>query len=241
MKFHVCIKQVPDVAASVDTGRMVLNAYDASAVEECLVLREKYGGEIRLVCIGPESAAETIRKALAMGADEATHIVVEPGAALDSMAIANVLADHFGDVDYDVIACGKQSQDTDAGLTGSMLAELLDLPYATNAIGLDVADGLIVTRQGDTGREIIRLPTPCLVTCSNDMNDPRIPTLKGIMAAKRKSINTRALEGDVPASPTSVIGFEPVPSRSPGQILDGDAAVVADELVSRLRDEAKVI
>lgn len=218
----------------------MLNAYDASAVEECLVLREKHGGEVRLVCIGPESASETIRKALAMGADEAAHIVVENLDGLDSGAIAAILAGYFADRSYDVIACGKQAQDTDAGLTGGMLAELLALPYATNAVGLDIDGGLLVTRQADAGREQIHLPTPCLVTCSNDMNDPRIPSLKGIMAAKRKTIEK--VEATVePASATSVTGFEAIPDRPPGEIIEGEPVEVAQELVARLRHEARVI
>ena len=241
MIFHVCIKQVPDVAASVDTGRMVLNAYDASAVEECLVLREKYGGEIHLVSVGPGSAGETIRKALAMGADEATHIEVEDLHSLDSAAIAAILTAHFRGVTFDVIACGKQAQDTDAGLTGGMLAELLSIPYATNAVGLDIDNGLVVTRQGDTGREILHLPTPCLVTCSNDMNDPRIPTLKGIMAAKRKTIALKQPGTEIPASITSVVGYEAVPSRPPGQKIEADPAEAAATLIAKLRNEAKVI
>ncbi|NND70708.1 MAG: electron transfer flavoprotein subunit beta/FixA family protein, partial [Rhodothermales bacterium] len=125
MKVHICIKQVPDVNASVDTGRMVLNAYDASAVEEALVLRDKVGGSINLVLIGPEKASETIRKALAMGTDDATHIVADD-AEFDSRTYADILAGHFQNTDYDVILCGKQAQDTDAGLTGPMLAALLD-------------------------------------------------------------------------------------------------------------------
>lgn len=241
MIFHVCIKQVPDVAASVDTGRMVLNAYDASAVEECLVMREKHGGEVHLVSIGPASAGETIRKALAMGADEATHIEVDDIQGLDSGAIASILAAHFRTVAWDVIACGKQAQDTDAGLTGGMLAEMLSIPYATNAVGLDVDGGLLVTRQGDTGREIVLLPTPCLVTCSNDMNDPRIPTLKGIMAAKKKTIAAKKPDAEIPASSTSVVGFEAIPARPPGQRIDNDPAEAAATLVAKLHNEAKVI
>ena len=136
MKFCVCIKQVPDVAANVQTGRTVLNAYDASAVEEALVIRDAVGGEVDLVLIGPTDATETIRKALAMGADSAVHIVTD--AEPDSHAASKILADHFADSTYDVILTGKQAQDTDAGLTGSMLAELLDLSYATNAVGLEV-------------------------------------------------------------------------------------------------------
>lgn len=252
MKFSVCIKQVPDVAApialrggelQVDPGRYVLNAYDASAVEEALVLTEKYGGDVELVLVGPDRAQETIRKALAMGATSAVHLRVPEDASLDSKRVAKLLADFFSGREYDVIACGKQSQDSDAGLAGSMLAAYLELPYTTNAVGLDIeGESLVVTRQGDTGREIIELTTPCLVTCSNDMNDPRIPSLKGIMAAKRKTIEVVDVDlssaGD---ASLSVDGFEPVPDREPGIMLDGEIDEVIDDLVRRLRHEARVI
>ena len=240
MKVHICIKQVPDVNASVDTGRMILNAYDASAVEEALVLKDKVGGFINLVTIGPTKAAETVRKALAMGADDATHIVADDS-AFDSSSYASVLASHFRSADFDVILCGKQAQDTDAGLTGPMLATLLDIPYTTNAVGLDVEDGKwIVTRQGDSGQEMIELTPPCLITCSNDMNDPRIPSLKGIMAAKRKQIETIEL-GEQPSPSVVVEGFEDVPGRPPGVVLEGDADEVAKELGAKLTNEAKVL
>ncbi|HYW35334.1 MAG TPA: electron transfer flavoprotein subunit beta/FixA family protein, partial [Balneolaceae bacterium] len=134
MKFYVCIKQVPDVNAPIqikgeeliqDTSRMNLNAYDASAVEEALVLTEENEGEVEVVSVGPDKAQETIRKALAMGADKATHIKTNGDENFDSACYAAILASFFEDKEYDFIACGKQSQDTDAGLTGSMLAERL--------------------------------------------------------------------------------------------------------------------
>ena len=249
MKFIVCIKQVPDVASPIqlssgelvtDTGRMVLNAYDASAVEEALVLTEEFGGEVHVVLAGPAAATETIRKALAMGAESATHLKIE--AELDSRAYAEILAAHLAEERFDVLACGKQAQDTDAGLTGSMLAELLNLPYAGNAVGLDIENGaIVVRRQGDGGQEIIELPTPCLVTCSNDMNDPRIPNLKGIMQAKRKSI--RVIDVEVPARgpATTVRRYEPMPEREAGRKLEGELDEVVGELVSLLKNEAKVL
>lgn len=239
MKFCVCIKQVPDVAANVQTGRTVLNAYDASAVEEALVIRDDVGGEVNLVLIGPAGATETIRKALAMGADSAVHLVTD--AEPDSHAVSLILADHFAQRDVDVILTGKQAQDTDAGLTGGMLAERLGRPYTTNAVGLKAEDGaLVVTRQGDTGQEIIHMPTPCLVTCSNDMNDPRIPSLKGIMAAKRKRIEAVELDS-VPEPAVSVGEHRDPPGREPGVKWEGDVHEMVDELVTRLSDEAGVI
>ena len=240
MKFCVCIKQVPDVQASVQTGRMVLNAYDASAVEEALVMNASNGDPVDLVLIGASAATETIRKALAMGASDATHLVVEGTDGSDSHAVSELLAAHFEGHDYDVILTGKQSQDTDAGLAGGMLAERLSIPYATNAVGLEVAgDRLKVTRQGDSGQEIIELQTPCLVTCSNDMNNPRIPALKGIMAAKRKQIATEHVA--IPASRTQVTGIQDPPGRDPGITLEGEPEEMVADLVRRLDSEAGVI
>lgn len=256
MKFYVCIKMVPDVYAPIqiksgelimDADRMVLNAYDASAVEEALVLKEKHGGEVEVVCIGPAKASETIRKALAMGADKGVHILTSGDEGYDSGSFAKILAAFFKDKEYDVISLGKQSQDTDSGLTGSMISELLNLPYATNAVGLEAeGDTLVVKRQGDTGQEMIGLPTPCAVTCSNDMNDPRIPNLKGIMASKRKPVETVEISNlEVDASSLSatskVLGYEEKPARQAGKKYEGEADEVARQVAQLLDTEANVI
>lgn len=251
MKYYVCIKQVPDVDAPLqikggeliqDTDRMILNAYDASAVEEALVLSEENGGEVEVVLVGPDKASETIRKALAMGADKAVHIKTAGDEDFDSASYAAILAAFFQEREYDVIACGKQAQDTDAGLTGGMLAWKLDLPYATNAVGLSQnGEGLEVTRQGDGGQEVISLPAPCLVTCSNDMNEPRIPSLKGIMQSKRKPVETVELsalpvDADELSPRTRVTGYREKPGREPGQKFEGDPDELARK-VARLLDE----
>jgi electron transfer flavoprotein beta subunit len=256
MKFYVCIKQVPDVEAPIqikggnliqDTDRMVLNAYDASAVEEALVLTEEHGGEVEVVLVGPDKAKETIRKALAMGADKATHITTDDDVDYDSAVYANILATFFEDKEYDVISCGKQSQDTDAGLAGSMLAEHLDLPYATNAVGLSMEDDeLVVKRQGDSGQEIIGLPQPCLVTCSNDMNEPRIPSLKGIMQSKRKPMETINLsdmniDDAALSAKTEVTGYMEKPEREPGQKFEGEPEELAHKVAQLLDEEENVI
>ena len=127
-----------------------------------------------------------------------------------------------------------------------MLAEALGVPYVTNAVALaqEAGDGqpsqLVVTRQGDRGQEIIALPTPCLVTCSNDMNDPRIPNLKGIMASKRKPVETKEVEASGVSVKTT--GYATPPAREPGRTVDGDAPeAVARELVRLLADEARAI
>lgn len=256
MKIFVCIKQVPDINAPIhikngqrlqDGGRMVLNAYDASAVEEALVLTEKTGGEVEVVLIGPESAKDVIRKALAMGADKGTHIMIDGRSEFDSAVYADILAGFFSDKQFDYIACGKQSQDTDAGLTGSMLAEKLNLPYATNAVGITASnDSLTVRRQGDLGQEILEIPSPGLITCSNDMNEPRIPTLKGIMQSKKKPVNTME-PGDFGMDPESVelkvrtISFEEKPVRQPGRKFDGEPDQIASTVTDLLKNEAGVL
>lgn len=256
MKFYVCIKQVPDVYAPIqikegqlfqDADRMVLNAYDASAVEEALVLTEKHGGEVVVVLIGQQKATETIRKALAMGAHSATHIITTGEENYNSASYAKVLSTFFADKEYDVISLGKQSQDTDSGLTGSMLAESLNLPYTTNAVGLEVeGSSLIVKRQGDSGQEMIELPTPCAVTCSNDMNDPRIPSLKGIMASKRKPIESIELssigidESEL-APNTTISSYENIPEREAGKKYEGDADEIARQVAQLLDTEANVL
>lgn len=256
MKFYVCIKQVPDVDAPIqikggnliqDTNRMILNAYDASAVEEALVLTEEHGGEVEVVLVGPDKAKETIRKALAMGADKATHIQMESDGDFDSAVYSKVLAAFFKDKEFDILSCGKQSQDTDAGLTGGMLAAHLDIPYATNAVGLSIeGDHLVVKRQGDSGQEMIELPSPCLVTCSNDMNEPRIPSLKGIMQSKRKPVETVSLsdlglEKSELSAKTQVTGYMEKPEREPGQKFEGDPEELAQKVAQLLDEEANVI
>lgn len=259
MKFFACIKQVPDLTApfqlkdgelQLDNDRMMLNAYDASAVEEALVLSEKHGGELEVVLIGPEKAKETIRKALAMGAAKGHHIKVDDTSGLDSAAFAKILSAFFKTVEYDVIAVGKQSQDTDAGLTGSMIAQDLDIPYAANAVGMEIEDGkVVVKRQADTAQEMIALPTPCLVTCSNDMNEPRIPSLKGIMSSKRKPVDAKTLEDlglsleelRSDAVKTKVTGYQPVPDREPGKKFEGEAEELVSQLSDLLQNEAKVL
>lgn len=261
MKLSVCIKQVPDVSAPIsvkdgelsqDSDRMVLDAYSASAVEEALTLTGEHGGEVQVVLAGPDKAKDTIRKALAMGAASAAHIVVEDTSGLDSSAFAEILAayhKHTG-VSYDAILTGKQSQDTDAGLTGGMMAWKLDLPYAANAVGLKFEnEKMKVIRQGDSGQEIVELNMPCLVTCSNDMNEPRIPSLKGIMKSKKKPVTTLSLEDiglnqaelESSVAKTGGQGFREVPGREPGKKLEGEAEELVSDLVNLLENEAKVL
>lgn len=255
MNIIVCIKQVPDIDAPIqikdgeliqDTNRMVLNAYDASAVEEALVIKEEHEAEIEVVLAGPEKARETIRKALAMGADSATHIITGDE-TYDSGTYADILTAYLKDQSFDYLFCGKQSQDTDSGLTGGMLAQKLELPYTSNAVKIKLEDStLVVTRQGDAGQEVIELPSSSLVTCSNDMNEPRIPSLKGIMQSKKKPMETVDVSDlgldKADLSPTTkVTSYEEKPEREAGEKLEGEPEELAQQLVKKLDEEAGVL
>jgi electron transfer flavoprotein beta subunit len=151
------------------------------------------------------------------------------------------LADQLRSEAFDLVLCGKQAQDTDAGLTGGMLAALLDIPWITNAVQLEVEDDrVLVTRQGDDGRERYQLTLPCLVTCSNDMNEPRIPSLRGIVEARRKSIairdvvlpdsRVRVSDIGVPVRPPRGTVFEGTPEETAKQLCD---ALAEDGLFAR--------
>ncbi len=253
MKIFVSVKMVPDVSAPMqikngelimDADRAVLNAYDASGVEEALVLKEAHGGEVVVVSVGPAKAAETLRKALAMGADSAVHISTEglEGANdLDSYSYARILAAYYADQEYDALFFGKQSQDTDAGLTGSMVAELLGVPYVSNAVGItrEAHGGFLVKRQGDSGQEMVDAGTGCLITCSNDMNEPRIPKLKGIMASKKKPLEVVTLNdlgvnaADVQPK-TQITAYGEIPARQAGQKFSEGAAEDAGRVAELL-------
>jgi electron transfer flavoprotein beta subunit len=253
MKIFVSVKMVPDVSAPMqikngelimDADRAVLNAYDASGVEEALVLKEAHGGEVIVVSVGPAKAAETLRKALAMGADSAVHITTEglDGVeSLDSYSYARILAAYYADQEYDALFFGKQSQDTDAGLTGGMVAELLGVPYVSNAVGITrEADGcFLVKRQGDSGQEMVDAGTGCLITCSNDMNEPRIPKLKGIMASKKKPLEVVTLSdlgvnaADVQPK-TQITAYGEIPARQAGQKFSEGAAEDAGRVAELL-------
>jgi electron transfer flavoprotein beta subunit len=188
---------------------------------------------VRLYSVGPSSAIETIQKGLAMGAHEAVHLRTEPSADPDSRAIAEVLAEQLRSDMFDLVLCGKQAQDTDAGLTGGMLASLLNLPWITNAVDVSVEnDRLFVSRQGDEGRERYQLMLPCLVTCSNDMNEPRIPSLRGIVAARGKPVTV--LDVVAPQARVKITDVS-VPVRPPrGTILEGSSEEAVEALCEAL-------
>ncbi|MCO4782463.1 MAG: electron transfer flavoprotein subunit beta/FixA family protein [Candidatus Cloacimonetes bacterium] len=262
MKFFVCCKQVPDVAMAFqikdgelqkDDLNYVLNAYDASAVEESLVIKDAVSElDLSLVLMGAEKGKEALRKGLAMGANDAFHIEDDAFEGSDSHAAANVLEAFFKDKEYDAILCGKQSQDMDMGLTGGLLAEKLNIPYVTNAVGLEVneeAKSILVTRQGDAGQEKVELSFPCIVSCSNDMNEPRIPSLRGIMQSKKKPMNKVSvadlgLATDAvgkSGSKSTLLSMDFPKARKAGEKFEGEASELVSTLIDKLTNEAKVL
>src|SRR4029079_15052085 len=198
LKIAVCIKRVPDMdvrfkiaadGTSVDSAGLKydINDFDAWAVEAALQLKEKAGqGEVVVVSLGPDAAQETIRKALSMGADRGVHLKSDR-IPFDGFAIANALAGELKDGAYDLILFGKMSPDSSNGIVGPIVAELLDLPCATAISKLEIADGKgTAKRELEGAQEIGDFPLPAVLTIDEGLNTARYPSLKGIMAAKKK-------------------------------------------------------
>jgi len=248
MKLAVCINHVPDTAAKITlaadgknidkTGiTFVLNPYDEIAIEECLRLKEKNGGEVIAVSLGGDTHKETLRKALAMGVDKA--ILLKDDFPRDSFSIARALADCLKEISPDVIFFGKQSVDSDDAAVGTMVAEMLGLPSVSVVVKLEITNcTAIAEREIEGGKEKVQASLPAVFTAQKGLNEPRYPSLKGIMAAKSKPI-----EEKVPAAAqlkVEVVAMRKPPSKNSGKIVGTDASAVP-ELVRLLHEEAKVI
>ena len=250
LKIAVCIKRVPDMdvrfkigadGASVDdTGlKYDINDFDAWAVEAALKLKEKAGqGEVVVLSLGPDAAAETIRKALSMGADRGIHLKTDK-IPFDGFAIATAIAAELKDGKYDLIFFGKMSPDSSNGIVGPIVAELLGLPCVTAISKLDITDAKgTAKREIEGAQEIVEFPLPAVLTVDEGLNVARYPSLKGIMAAKKKPLEVKpAALGD---SKVSVQKLELPPERTAGRIVGEGAAAVPD-LIKALQTEAKVL
>ena len=250
MKIVVCVKQVPDTEArikiaddkkSIDYADInwILNPYDEYAVEEALKIKEEKGeGSVTVLSVGPERTVSAIRSALAMGADDAVLVKTEDK-YMDSSAIAKALVETLKDMEYDLILCGKQAVDDDALQIGPMVAELMDLPCATQIAELNIEDGKAeVKREIEGGTEVIDISLPAILTAEKGLNEPRYPALRGIMMAKRKNIEEKEVAID--DAKINIINIEYPPSRQAGKIV-GEGADAVPELIKLLRDEAKAI
>ncbi|RMF83431.1 MAG: electron transfer flavoprotein beta subunit/FixA family protein [Nitrospinota bacterium] len=205
MDIIVCIKQVPDPDAPADTFKIdreqkrvipppnvdpVITLYDEHAIEAALQLKEQHGGKVTVLSMGPDSVQRAIKQALAMGADEGYHLNDEAFLDADAYTTAYALAQAIKKLGrFDLILCGRQASDWDQGQVGVGIAEFLGIPSITLVVKAEVQDsGLRVERLVEGGYEVIETSLPALLTVSSEMNKPRYPTLKGIMAAGRKKV-----------------------------------------------------
>jgi electron transfer flavoprotein beta subunit len=260
MKILVLIKQVPDTATQVkisggdpkaiDTTGItwIVSPYDEFAVEEALRIKEKRGqGEVVAVSLGPDRVKEALRSCLAMGADRAVHLNDPAWASADTLGTARALAALIKQESPALVLCGRQAIDDDMGAVGAQVSELLGWPCASWIMEESVNEGgtaIKVGRQVEGGLEVFELPLPALASAQKGMNEPRYPTLKGIMGAKKKEIKDvkaadLGISAEAPA--LSVVALEALPPRPPGRIIPGEAAEAAKELVRVLREEAKAI
>ncbi len=250
MKIAVCIKRVIDMetrfrvagdGSSIDEAgaKYDVNDFDMYAIEAALQLREKAGsGEVVVLSLGPAQAQEQIRKALSLGADRGIHLAADRIPA-DGLAIARALAAELRDGGYDLILFGKMSIDSSSQAVGPMVAELLDRPLVSAVFKL-VLDGGKGTagRALEGGIETIEFPLPAVLTIDEGLNTPRLPNLKGIMAAKKKPLESRPAQlGDARVRVTKI---ELPADRPPGRIL-GEGVAAVPELVRLLQTEAKVL
>jgi electron transfer flavoprotein beta subunit len=243
------MKQVPDSETrvkiagdgkSIDltSANMVINPYDEYAIEEAIRSKEKFGGEITILTLGPERSENDIRKALAMGADKGILLRADAGFNGD---VSTALAEELRALSPDLVFFGKQAIDEDSAQMPQMIAERLDLPCATVVVKLEIgADGksCTVEREIEGGLEVVEMPLPAVIGTQKGLNEPRLPNLKGIMAAKKKPLEKK----DARATPATseVVALEMPPPRPAGKIV-GKGAEAVPELVRLLHEEAKVL
>jgi electron transfer flavoprotein beta subunit len=250
VKIAVCIKRTPDsesrfriasAGVAIDEAGLKFDIDDFAgyAVEAALQINEKGGGgETVVVAVGPDSVQESLRKAMSMGADRAVQLKADSVPA-DGLAVAKALAAELKDGGYDLILFGKHAFDTSAGVVGTATAELLGLPCVTAASQLDVSGGRGKARRELEGAaELVEFPLPAVVTIDEGVARPRYPSLKGIMAAKKKPLESKPAQ--LGAVRVTVQKAELPPERPAGRII-GEGAAAVPELVRLLQTEAKVL
>jgi electron transfer flavoprotein beta subunit len=257
VKIAVCVKETPEATAHARiepgthrldrSGASTLNPFDAHALEEGLRVKEKTGeGEVVAVLMGPAQAADSLRKALAIGADRAVHVSDDALAGSDLVATARALAKALEREEAELVLFGQQGSDSDGAVLWSAVAELLRLPVVSQAASLELAGGKAkVSRQTEYGYDVIEAPLPCLVAVSDAINEPRYPSLKGIMGAKKKpqetvSLADLGLSGDdvgANGSGTEVLALSEPPSRGESRKIEDDGGSAADQIVSYLSEK----
>lgn len=257
MNIVVCLKQTFDTEAKIaldSSGKidangvnLVMNPYDEFAVEEALKLKEKFGGGVTLVSMGGERTQEALRTALAMGCDSAV-LVNDPAIdSPDEWVTAEILSKAVAQLSYDLILAGRIAVDDGSSQVAVRLAEALNIPSVSSILKLDVdGDKATVVREIDGGTETIDVSLPAVLTAQKGLNEPRYPSMMGIMKAKKKEIKVLSLAdlglsaADLPRK-MSVPKYSLPSPRKAGLKITGEAADIAKELAKLLREEAKVI
>jgi electron transfer flavoprotein beta subunit len=255
VKIAVCVKEVPEASARtrIDPGTLrldrsgtaALNPFDAHALEEALRIRERTGeGEVVAVMMAPAGAADSLRKALAIGADRAVHVVDDALAGSDLVATARALAKAVEREEPDLVLLGQQGGDSDGAVLWSALADLLRLPVVSQAASLELEQRTAtVKRQTEYGYDVIAAPLPAIVAVSDAINEPRYPSLKGIMGAKKKPFETLGA-GDLGLDPgeigaagsrTEVLALTDPPSRGDSVRIEDDGSA-AEKIVEYLSE-----
>ena len=257
MNSVVCISHVPDTESRIkvtgnkidETGlKFIVSPYDEFALEEAIRLKEKSGGDVTVLTFGPDRAQQGLREALARGATKALHVKGEVSDA-DSLGIAKVLAAAIKSVPHDVVFLGKQGVGTDNGLVGPMVAELLGYPQVNVITHLEIGDGkLVAHREIEGAEEVLEAPVPAIVTAQKGLNEPRYASLKGIMAAKKITIDVKSVadlgldEGDVFQQRVVVVAMDMPAEKSGGRKVDGsDPNAAAQEILKYIKEEAKAL
>ena len=270
MNIIVCIKQVPDTTkvridpetnTLVRTGvKSIINPFDQYAIEEGVRLKERFGGKVVVLTMGPSQAEEALREAISLGADEAVLLSDRLFAGSDTWATSYILSKAIGRIgDYDLIICGTQAIDGDTGQVGPGLSAHLDIPQITSVRKIDEIrlqgtgarrpgrDGAHIRAESmtDEGYEVIESPLPALITVTKEINEPRLPSLRGKVKAKKAEITrwgARDLDVDpaligLNGSPVRVVKVFTPPPRKRGQVLQGEPREVCNALVELLKDD----
>ncbi|MEZ0480635.1 electron transfer flavoprotein subunit beta [Planococcus sp. SSTMD024] len=257
MNIYVLVKRTFDTEEKLvvsggqiqeDGAEFIINPYDEYAIEEAITVRDAHGGEVTVVTIGDEEAEKQLRTALAMGADKAVLINTEDDVEeMDQFTAAYILAEYLKDKEADLILAGNVAIDGGSGQVGPRVADLLDINYVTTITSLEIEGETVkIVRDIEGDAEELETSLPLLVTAQQGLNEPRYPSLPGIMKAKKKPLEELELddldidEEDVEAKTETIEVYLP-PKKQAGRILEGEIPQQVSELVSLLRSEAKVI
>lgn len=255
MKIAVCMKEVPDASSPkrIDpetkrldrSGTGALNAFDTHALEEALRAKDAQEAEVVIVSLGPEGAMESMRKALAMGADRAVLVADDAASGSDLVATSKIIAAALARETVDLVLFGQQSSDSDGAVLWAAVADRLKLPLISQAASLELAsDSATVKRQTEHGYDVIRAPLPCVVAVSDAINEPRYPSLKGIMGAKKKPQDVLPLAelgvehsaAGEQGSRTEVYSLADPPPRGESLKIVDEGGASAEQIVTYLAD-----